>query len=101
MSRRPHPKISQEDTSAGLTALRTAVVVLGSDRELAEAVGVRPSTPSAWKRRGHVPEHHCLPIERATERAGARVRCEDLRPDLRDVWAVLRLGQAATRGAHA
>lgn len=55
---------------------------------LADRVGVAPSAPSMWRKRGRVPAEHCPAIERETG-----VRCEDLRPDV--PWDVLRMQAGA------
>lgn len=55
----------------------------GAQAELARALGIPQSLPSAWaaadiKKRRPVPIQHCLAIERATSGAVTR---KDLRPD--------------------
>lgn len=66
-------------------SLTRAICLLGSQKSLAEAVGVSPKTVWAWVSRKTVPAEHCPAIEKATNGA---VRCEDLRPDVD--WAYLR-----------
>lgn len=61
-----------------------AAKCLGSQRILAELIGVTPGAVSQWKTAG-VPVEHCPRIERLT--AGA-VRCEEMRPEVD--WAYLR-----------
>jgi DNA-binding transcriptional regulator YdaS (Cro superfamily) len=68
-------------------ALAAAVRSAGGVTELSRSIGVPPSLPSMWRKRGRVPAEHCPAIERATKGA---VRCEDLRPDIE--WGVLRQG---------
>lgn len=68
-----------------MNALQRAVDRLGSQTELARALGVVQQQVWNWLSRGRVPAEHCPAIERAT---GGAVRCEDLRPDVD--WAVLR-----------
>ena len=62
----------------------TAAKVLGSQRALAESLGVTKAAVWQWKGtdRG-VPVEHCLAIERATNGAVTR---KDLRPD--DFWLI-------------
>jgi len=66
-------------------SLEHAIRLLGSQKALADAIGVSPKTVWAWVNRKAVPAEHCPAIERATNGA---VRCEDLRPDVD--WAYLR-----------
>ncbi|WP_396189721.1 helix-turn-helix domain-containing protein [Flavobacterium sp.] len=72
-------------------SLNQAIYLLGSQKALADAIGVSPKTIWAWVSRKAVPAEHCPEIEKAT--AGA-VRCEDLRPDVD--WAYLR----GSKGTH-
>lgn len=64
----------------------------GAQAELARALGVPQSLPSAWaaadtSKRRPVPVHHCLAIERATHGAVTR---RDLRPnDWHLIWPEL------------
>lgn len=57
---------------------------LGSQRVLADKIGVTPGAVSQWKTTG-VPVEHCPRIERLT--AGT-VRCEEMRPEVD--WGYLR-----------
>lgn len=66
-------------------SLTRATTFLGSQKALADAIGVSSKTVWAWLNREAVPAEHCPAIERAT---GGAVRCEDLRPDVD--WAYLR-----------
>lgn len=78
-------------------AIERAAEILGSQKNLAEALMVSHAAVSNWKFEGRrVPAEHCPEIERLT--AGA-VRCEDLRPDMN--WAHLRAATAtnSTNGA--
>jgi len=64
----------------GIDALRVAKDLLGSQRALAEAVGIKqPSVHEILNYGKKVPAEWCLPIERATE---GRVTRHQLRPDL-------------------
>lgn len=64
-----------------------AAEILGSQKALADHLGVTRGAVNQWKDPGRkVPAEHCPEIERAT---GAVVRCEELRPDV--AWDVLRL----------
>ena len=56
-----------------------AVRTIGSQKELALAVGVTPMAVNLWKKRGRVPAERVLAIEAATEYQVSR---HDLRPDL-------------------
>jgi len=68
-------------------ALSKAIEIAGSQKALADLVGVGNRTLWAWVSRGNVPAERCPDIERAT---GGKVTCEELRPDLADQWAYLR-----------
>lgn len=65
-----------------MDALRKAIDILGSQAELARAVGKRPGHVWAWLHRdGKVPAEMCRLIEAATN---GQVRRHELRPDLFD-----------------
>lgn len=66
-------------------SLEHAIRLLGSQKALADAIGVSPKTVWAWVNRKAVPAEHCPEIEKATKGA---VRCEDLRPDVN--WSIVR-----------
>ncbi len=68
----------------------SAIRILGSQRLLADAIGVNPKTVWAWVNRDRVPAEYCPAIERATD---GEVRCEELRPDAD--WAYLRSSSCA------
>lgn len=68
-----------------MTALEKAIQHVGTQADLARAIGVVQQVVHNWLRRGNVPAERCPDIERATHGA---VRCEDLRPDVD--WAYLR-----------
>ena len=68
-----------------MTALQKAIDRLGSQSQLAKALGLAPQVVSNWIRRGNIPAEHCPAIERVT---GGAVRCEDLRADVD--WQTLR-----------
>lgn len=73
--------------------LDRAAEALGSQRALAELLGVSNGAVSQWKTPGRrIPAEYCPVIERATKDRGKPVMCEELRPDMD--WAILRL-QAA------
>lgn len=64
----------------GIEALKHAIVMLGSQGEVARAVGVKQPSVSFIVTKGErVPAEWCIPLERAT--AGEVTRHE-LRPDL-------------------
>jgi DNA-binding transcriptional regulator YdaS (Cro superfamily) len=67
-----------------MNAIKHAAEIIGSQRALAEALGVTSGAVSQWAE-GRVPFEHCIPIERLTNGA---VRCEELRPDVD--WAFIR-----------
>lgn len=69
-----------------MDALKKAIEIAGTQSALAERLGLRQSHISMWLHRGNVPAEHCPDIELAT---GGKVRCEQLRPDVK--WGVLRL----------
>lgn len=76
-----------------------AAEIVGSQKALAEVLGVTKGAVNQWKDEGRkVPAEHCPVIERVTNGA---VRCEDLRPDM--AWDVLRLqgGAPAVEAATA
>lgn len=58
--------------------IELAVVAMGTQTALAEALGVRSPSISEWKIRA-VPAERCESIEKLTSGA---VTCEQLRPDL-------------------
>ena len=68
-----------------MDALGKAIKHAGSQKNLADSIGLVPQVVNNWLRRGNVPADHCPAIERAT--AGA-VTCEELRPDID--WGYLR-----------
>lgn len=66
--------------SKPIEALKRAVVIVGSQRALAEAIGAKQTTVSSWLLRGSgVSPRFCIPVEQAT--AGQITR-HQLRPDL-------------------
>lgn len=67
------------------SSIKTAIKIVGSQKDLADEIGVSAKTVWAWINRDSIPAEHCPAIERATKGA---VRCEDLRPDVD--WAYLR-----------
>lgn len=73
-----------------------AAKVVGSQKALADHLGVTKAAVGQWKEPGRrVPAEHCPAIERLTSGA---VRCEDLRPDV--AWGVLRLQAEPTPQAE-
>lgn len=64
-----------------------AVLIAGSQKNLAKMVGVSAQAVFAWIARGAVPAEHCPMIEKATK---GQVTCEELRPDLAEQWSYLR-----------
>lgn len=75
-----------------MKALDEAIAAAKGVGVLAGRIGVAPSAPSMWKKRGRVPAEHCPAIERETG-----VVCERLRPDV--AWDVLRMQAGETVGA--
>lgn len=75
----------------------------GAQADLARALGVPQSLPSAWaaadqEKRRPVPIQHCLAIERATNGAVTR---RDLRPDdWHLIWPELGASTEAKEAAH-
>lgn len=64
-----------------------AAAIVGSQKALADSLGVTKAAVGQWKDEGRrVPAEHCPAIERLT---AGHVRCEELRPDVE--WEVLRL----------
>ena len=65
---------------AGMSAIFKAAQILGSQKRLADLLGVKAPTVSQWlKGQRPVPVLRCPEIERLTR---GEVRCEDLRPDI-------------------
>ncbi len=62
-----------------MEALKKAADYFGSQAALAGALGVGPMAISSWKKRGRVPTHRAVEIERMT---GGAVTKEELRPDV-------------------
>lgn len=60
------------------SAVKKAAAIVGSQKALAEIVGVSPKSVWAWIERGSVPAVYCVSIEMAT---GGAVTRRDLRPD--------------------
>lgn len=78
----------------GIEALKHAIVLLGSQGEVARAVGVKQPSVSFIVTKGErVPAEWCIPLEKATEGAVTR---HDLRPDLYPID-----DDAQTKGAAA
>ena len=67
-----------------MNAIKHACEILGSQKALAELLGVTSGAVSQWAV-GRVPFEHVIKIEQITNGA---VRCEDLRPDVD--WDYLR-----------
>lgn len=64
-----------------MSAIVRVVQIVGSQRRLADLLGVKAPTVSQWiKGRRQVPVLRCLEIERITR---GEVSREDLRPDIR------------------
>lgn len=61
-----------------MSALQAAIDYFGSQKALAEALGVVPMAVTNWKER-QVPVLQCIAIERVTE---GSVTKEQLRPDI-------------------
>ena len=68
-----------------MNALDKAIEIVGSQSNLARALGREPQVVHNWVKRGNVPAEHCPAIERET---GGAVTCEQLRPDVD--WGYLR-----------
>ena len=79
------------DATTNDSPVALACKALGSQAELAKALGITPSAVNQWVT-GHkpIPAERCPAIERATNGA---VKCEDLRPDVD--WAYLRQSACA------
>lgn len=72
-----------------IDALECAISQVGGTSALASMIGVSPSAPCMWRKRGVVPLAHCYAIEKAT--AGS-VNRRDLRPDdWHQIWPDLEL----------
>lgn len=61
-----------------MNALHKAVSIAGSQKALADQIGVVQSAVANWLKRGNIPAEHCLAIEKAT---GGQVTRQELRPD--------------------
>lgn len=82
------------------TAVERAALILGSQKALAESVGVSPQAVWAWIRRGSVPAIYCLAIEKATS---GKVKRNALRPnDFHLIWPELASlqGSKAAEAQH-
>lgn len=67
-----------------MNALNTAISIVGSQKALADQIGVVQSAVANWLKRGNVPSEHCLAIENATD---GKVTRRDLRPeDCHRIW---------------
>jgi len=67
----------------GIDALKKAANILGSQRAVADAIGIKqPSVNQILKRGKKVPAEWCIPLERATRAKGTTVTRHQLRPDL-------------------
>lgn len=67
----------------GIPALRRATDILGSERAVADVVGVKqPSVNYTLNKADAVPAEWCIPLDQATAEKGQRVTCHELRPDL-------------------
>ena len=60
-------------------AIECAISTIGSQSELARALGIRPQAVQKWVRLGRVPADRVLAVEDAT---GGKVTRFDLRPDV-------------------
>lgn len=76
-------------------------MIVGSQKALADKIGVVQSAVANWLRRGNIPAEHCLAIEIATQR---RVTRQQLRPkDHQKIWGVpdkAKPKQAANPALH-
>lgn len=79
-----------------MDALNEAILKIGTQSRLANAIGVAPQVVHNWIVRGRVPAEHCPTIEKVTDGC---VRCESLRPDVD--WGYLRGSVPATLEAGA
>lgn len=68
-----------------ISHLKRAVDIAGSQKALADQIGVQAQLIWAWIDRGNVPADYCPAIEKAS---GGAVTCEQIRPDVD--WAYLR-----------
>jgi len=76
-----------------ISHLKRAVDVAGSQKALAEQIGVQPQLIWAWINRGNVPVERCTAIEQATN---GQVTRKDLRPDdWEAIWPELADKKAA------
>ena len=67
-----------------MNALHKAVSIAGSQKALADQIGVVQSAVANWLKRGNIPVEHCLAIEKAT---GGKVTRQELRPeDAHRIW---------------
>jgi DNA-binding transcriptional regulator YdaS (Cro superfamily) len=79
-----------------MNALQKAVSIAGSQKALADQIGVVQSAVANWLKRESVPAEHCLPIEKAT---GGRVTRQELRPDdAHRIWPDLAIPGPAGEG---
>lgn len=60
------------------SAVEQAAAILGSQKALADLLGVSPKAVWAWINRGSIPPNYCAAIEKATD---GKVSRNVLRPD--------------------
>lgn len=61
------------------TAILRAVRIVGTQKRLAEMLGIQPPSVNEWLRRGTAPANRCRAIEAAT---GGQLTVHELRPDV-------------------
>jgi DNA-binding transcriptional regulator YdaS (Cro superfamily) len=80
--------------------IERAIDIAGGLSAMARALGISAPVVHQWKSDKHsrpIPSERCYEIERITNGA---VTCEELRPDLANMWAYLR-GRRNRRGRKA
>ena len=68
---------------SGISALKRAKEILGSESAVADVVGVKqPTVNYTLKKAEKPPAEWCIPLDLATRKAGERISCHQMRPDL-------------------
>lgn len=72
--------MDDDERAKAMQALSEAEAVCEGQSRLSNAIGVRQSTVSQWRKRGRIPAEHCPSIERETRLRGRPIVCERLCP---------------------
>ena len=67
----------EAEKQAAKDGLKLAILAVGTQTQLANAIGVTQQSVAEWWRRGFAPAERCRKIE-----AVSGISCQDLRPDV-------------------